>query len=307
MNSQPKDDSLIPDENKTTGDHGSLTKDKTLNSSKNSLSKEFDKLPVSELSNNNNDKMAILLYDKVSAVGSNHRPIEFNEKQISQLNFFQICKTFPLPNEFSRIPTKEYIDAVITLADFISKLGMAFWSVRMDILNNIDKVNEVYSKSSEECIFLDILIEKEKNQINKDNWFGWESINPPTSTYVNLTTDALEALLWVHRSMSFFGQILCKLISDYDNKTEHEEIVDYFSQAYCTFIEPHASWLMGIFFKMFIASAPKRSRFLNAARGIGVNQLNEEQIFDKIRPYVKTLQACNETLHKCFIQEGYKP
>ncbi len=67
------------------------------------------------------------------------------------LNFFQLCKSFPSLSGSGgdQVPTEQYIEAVNSLAEYISKLGLVFWSVRSDITNNCSIVRHYYVKNKE--------------------------------------------------------------------------------------------------------------------------------------------------------------
>ena len=63
-------------------------------------------------------------------------------------NFFQQCQLFPEPSS-GHIETEPYIASVASLAEFIGSLGLIFYQVRSDVINNTNTVRECYAKNKE--------------------------------------------------------------------------------------------------------------------------------------------------------------
>lgn len=141
----------------------------------------------------------------------------------------------------------------------------------------------------------------------KSAWWGWESLNTveqPTVTEAP-SSATLDALLWAHRSMSFYAQVLREFIKDCDNKAPpKEDMTHYFRDAWTRHLAAHSTWLRGMLFEVILQGLPHRSQFLEAASGKGSSRLNEVELFDRLRAYVCAIDACNGALEKTFAQKG---
>lgn len=148
-------------------------------------------------------------------------------------------------------------------------------------------------------------------------------VPPPVST-------TLEALIWVHLSMTFFGYILHDLLAEYDASTKAaaadeksgggggggnsarrgkpptEDLVVFFRRAYEQTLAPHSTWLMNSLFEIILKGTPSRTQFLTVAMGSGPkNKLTEAEVFERMRAYLQLLEANNAQVKRAITQNGY--
>lgn len=166
--------------------------------------------------------------------------------------------------------------------------------------------------------YIDKLIANNKAESAKKKGWFWESEPVKNDTYSSdsnsvTVSETIDALLWMHRSMSFFGHILRSLIEEHDARQQTgnqssppaEDMGAFFRNAYEKTLAPHSSWLMGALFEVVLKATPTRSEFLALAMGNGANKLTEDEVFEKMRVYLRLLEATNEALLKSITKHGY--
>lgn len=173
-----------------------------------------------------------------------------------------------------KINTEEFLHAACELVKIIEKFGNLFAPVKYDMNNNIKKLNNKYSLDKEKHSSLQdmILLEKEKGE----------------------TIIALDALIWLTRSLYMILLFLEKIIKDHNAGRETEDLGAFLAEAYKDSLEPHHGWMIKQLFSLLSRSILSRSQLLQTIKGD--ENVTNEILLQDMDIYLKTVRSNVEAL-----------
>ncbi|CAG0914955.1 unnamed protein product [Notodromas monacha] len=205
---------------------------------------------------------------------------------MSPTDVFAVIKC-KFPSAGEEIATEKFLAAAKEVPDIIGALGTVLMPVKMDIVNNIQKLSGKLSEEPEKYKLLFDMVREE----------GFDASAPGTIS-----------LLWLKRGLEMFRGALCTLLEAHKSKNPSNSLVEQFRGVYSKCLSQYHGWALQKLFYIGLAALPYRTSMVESLRDAhrkdGEEPESDETFYKNLEAFIDNLSGCLDPIIAFFDDHG---